>query len=366
MQQKRWLIAAVVLLAAAAALMMYGEKQEAPPPKVEVHFPRYQKQAEFQRMEQRRTLPTPTPSVSAPPQQPQGPQRPRDPLLAALTTTTKGSVMVIEANAIRYSPVGQMLIECLTANDPEHNPIEQLKKKAGVDVLQDLDRVAMMNEGILLSGNFAQAKWEELEKQGYRGTPYGNKATLYEAPVQEGTQRREHFVAWGGQMLYVTDNVDSAKAVVDQLEGRAEPRPSLLSEEQTYGEVYGVLSTQDLAAAFGSEQRDLMQKLQQTAQRVELHVDTSQDVGVVADVHGSDTGQIEDLAKSLGGVLALARMQAQANGEKNQAELLDLAHVRPQGTQFKMEMALPLSVIEKQLAVCRNRKASLEAKPQTP
>ncbi|HEY8210040.1 MAG TPA: hypothetical protein VIG99_21290, partial [Myxococcaceae bacterium] len=72
---------AILLLAVAVALMLYGEEPAPPAPEVSVNFPRRLNPEERRRMENRRVLPAPAP---APQTGPQGPVRPRDPVLAAL------------------------------------------------------------------------------------------------------------------------------------------------------------------------------------------------------------------------------------------------------------------------------------------
>src|SRR5688572_10326701 len=116
---------AILLLAAAVALMLYGEEPAPLPPEVSVNFPRRLNPEERRRMENRRVLPPPAPAAEA---GDRGPQRPRDPLLAALGSGK--SAVVVEANAIRNSPVGKLLLECILA-ESRKNPIERLKRESG-------------------------------------------------------------------------------------------------------------------------------------------------------------------------------------------------------------------------------------------
>src|SRR6185436_15219876 len=111
---------AILLLAAGVALMLYGEEPAPVTPEVSVNFPRRLNPEERRRMENRRVLPAaPQPQDD----KPRGPERPRDPVLAALGSGK--SAVVVEANAIRNSPVGKLLIDCLLAGSRE-NPLEQI------------------------------------------------------------------------------------------------------------------------------------------------------------------------------------------------------------------------------------------------
>ncbi|HYV45242.1 MAG TPA: hypothetical protein VFA20_10295 [Myxococcaceae bacterium] len=354
---------AILLLAAGVALMLYGEEPAPVTPEVTVNFPRRLNQEERVRMEKRRVLPAaPQPKDDGP----RAPERPRDPVLAALGSGK--SAVVVEANAIRNSPVGKLLLECIL-DDAKENPIEQLKREAGVDILQDLDRVALTDEGVVVSGHFANARWDDLFKQHATSGKYGDGATVYhpnavEMELPDGghvtRQPSESLATWGGQMLLVGDNEEALRAMVDRVEGRSIVEQPLLTESQTFGEIYGVISADDLAKIFPSDQADLAERFRSVAQRIEVHVDTSSDVGIVADVQGVDTSQVEDLGKSLGAALSVARLGAQQQEEKDLSELLDLAKVKPDGDRFKVEMAIPLEMLEKQLSKCGERRRERE------
>ena len=135
------------------------------------------------------------------------------------------------------------------------------------------------------------------------------------------------------------------------MEGRGPDEPSVIPEGSTYGEMYGVLSVEHLARLLPKEQADLAQRLKDVAQNVELHVDASSDVALVAQVRGEDQDKVADLGKSLGAALSVARMRAQAEGEKEMAQLLDFARVQPDGSSFVT------------LEYSRNRRLELDGVP---
>ncbi|HVE81341.1 MAG TPA: hypothetical protein VND93_00770 [Myxococcales bacterium] len=357
---------AILLLAGAVALMLYGEEPAPQQPEVSVSFPRRLNPEERKRMESRRVLPEPPPPKE---DRAAGPQRPRDPVLAALSGSGHGSVVVVEANAIRNSPVGKLLLECLLAETRE-DPIEKVRREAGVDLLQDLDRVALTDDGMIVSGHFANARWDDLFRQRATSSRYGDSATVYRALPREvslpdggrlSRESQESLAAWNDQMLLLGDSDEAVKAMIDRIEGRQPVEQPILNESQTYGEIYGVLSADDLAKLFPGDQTDLAERFRAAASRIEVHVDTSRDVGIVADVQGSDAAQVEDLGKSLGAALAVARLGAQQDDQqKDLADLLGLAKVRPDGDKFKVEMAIPLELLEKQLSRCGERRRARE------
>jgi hypothetical protein len=347
----RFLVLAVVVFAAAALLMWFGQGEEAlsvseQPP---VEFPRRLRAQEKTRAQARRTWVVPVPDA--------GPQGATDPLLAALPRGKGKTAVVLEANALRHSPIGELLLECLYRDGGKE--LRQLEERTGIDPLTDLDRLAITDEGLVLSGNFGQAKTDELLGQHGRSS-YGDSARIYEPPAErvlaDGGMRRgggPTLATWGNQMIVVGRDRNGVRDVIDRVEGRGPQEPPVLDEKATYGEVYGVIATRTLADILPPDQREIAEQLVRAAGAVELHVDARGDVAVVADVKGEDAQAVSDLGKSLGGALALARMRAQGQGEEDLAKLLDFARVRPDGDAFRMEVALPLDVLKERLAFCR-------------
>ena len=345
MKRRVWLVAAVLLLVAAALLMLYSEEPRAQRPRAEVTFPRRLDRKQAERMRARQTLPAPPQLAGAP----QGPARPRAPLLAAIGGGG-GSAVIVEANALRNSPIGELLLACVMGGG-RRNPIDELRERAGVDVLQDLDRVALTPHGVAFSGNFAKARWDGLLGEGATPATYGAQGRVYQLP-REDDDGPGVLVTWGDQLVMLAPDDAQARAAVDRLEGRA-PVVPVIGEEQTYGEIYGVLAAADLAKLLPPEQAELAARLREVAQRVELHVDATHDVGIVADVQGADPAQVEDLGRSVGGLLAAARVQATAEDKPELAEILELARVLQRDGAFVLEVGLPLELLAERLAGCR-------------
>jgi hypothetical protein len=319
---------------------------------------------ERERADKRRTWVMPTVDAGTAVREP---QRPRDPLLAALPRGEGRTAVVIEANALRHSPIGELLLDCLMRDGGKQ--LDEFREKSGVDPLQDLDRLVITDEGMMLSGNFANAKFKELMGDAV-SADYGEGARVYEpgertVTLADGgtvTRRRDSAVGtWNNQLFMVGKTPDEIKAAIDRVAGRGPDEPSVIPEGSTYGEMYGVLSVDQLAKLLPPEQAELAQRLRDVAQNVELHVDASSDVALVAEVRGSDADKVTDLGKSLGAALSLARMKAQAEGEKEIAQLLDFARVQPSGDTFKLEMAVPLAALQERLAFCKEERQSADA-----
>ncbi|AGC45126.1 hypothetical protein MYSTI_03820 [Myxococcus stipitatus DSM 14675] len=361
-RQKRrvWLVVAAALLALAALLMVAGQGEMPEVEALKVDFPRRMRTAERERAERRRTHVMPVAEVSdsgAPAERP----RPKDPVLAALPRGKGKTAVVIEANALRHSPVGELLLDCMMRDGGKQ--LQEFREKSGVDPLKDLDRLVITDEGLMLSGDFSNARFKDLMKDGVSSN-YGENARVYEpSETTQGAngttvKRREPSAigTWNNQLIVMGRSPDDVKATIDRVEGRGPDEPPAISENSTYGEMYGVLSVDMISRLFPPEQAALAQRLRNVAQNVELHLDATSDVALVADIQGANADEVTDLGKSLGAAMSLARIQAQAQGEKELAQLLDFAKVKPDGSSFTLEMAVPLSVIKERLAFCREER----------
>ena len=348
-----WLLAAALLLAATALVAVLSEGVPPAPARAAVEFPRHLRAPEYLRMERRAILP-PLPPQSGPPRD-EPPQRKRDPLLWALPPDPSRAVVVFEANALRHSRLGELFLGCLDEAEQKH--LDDLRR-VGVDPLKDVDRVAVMPEGLLVSGFFDRVRWDEVF-QGLAGERYGGEAVLYADPGQD----RFAAAVWRNQLIVLGRDRDAVRAAVDRVEGRAPATPPI-PEEATYGEVYGVLPGEALRALVPQgTSGDLARRLAEVASRVELHADAMRDVAVTARVSGEDGAALEDLARALGAALAVARIEAGASGERELAELLDHARVARGGDGFSLELALPAELLERWFAGCRDRAGAGPGRP---
>ncbi len=348
MRHRAWLLAAVVLLGLAAWLMARGDDKATSAKKPRVEFPRHPRGPEVERSQRRRTLP---PSREVDPSQEQKPRR--DPLLTALPTDKATSVVVFEASAIKESPAGKLWLDCMLAN-LDMDSFEEIEDEFGIDVLEDIDRIAASSGALVVaSGEFPSARLDSL--RGSRRA-YGARGALFE---EEG--RSPVFGRWGDGLLFVGKDAQAIEAAIDRLEDKVAPAPPVIPEWASYGDAYGVLSADDVAELLEGSAPDIAERLRGAVSQVELHVDASEDVAIVAEVTGPVAADVDDLGKTLGTALSLGRLKAQADGEEQLAELLDLASVSPRNGRFSLDLALPLPMIQNVLGRCRERRKDGEA-----
>jgi hypothetical protein len=352
-----FLLSALGLFAVAAFLM-----REPKAPRTEraaLEFPRYARPHELDRQRQRSTYVIPERAdagsgegVVDSDEPTQAPPGRLDPMHVALGA---GELqMVFEASALLDSPLGRMLLACLSPEQTE--ALQQLEEKSGFKPLEQLERVAFANDGpdddpvLVLSGDVGDITPAAFEIDGEL-EPYGPKSVW----VAEGSHA---FGLWNRKIAVLGD-VEGVRAALARLEGEEPPLSSPFADE-AYGEVYGSLSTRAAAELVPSE---LRQRLKDAAERLVLHVDTTDDLLLVADVYGQDEEKLRDLGTAIGGALSLGRLHALREDNTLLSDLLDESRVIPGSGSFQLEMALPLSAIEAQLGECARAAASGDERP---
>jgi hypothetical protein len=225
-----WLLAALLL--GAAALLLSGEDEPRRAVRKEVEFPTWLREPERERAAQRATLtlpaaPAATPAGAAPEPPPR-----RDPFLVALPVRPGDPVIVMEANALRHSRLGERFVACALERDPD--AFARLERQTGIDLLKDVDRLAMVADAVVVSGFFERARWDGILAPGVEPEAYGAGGRLC-------TYGKQTVGAWGDHLVVVADDPAQVRRAIDQLEGRAPVPEAGIPEEMAYGEMYGVV-----------------------------------------------------------------------------------------------------------------------------
>jgi hypothetical protein len=342
------LLLVLLLLSGGVFLSVISEScQHAPVTRV-VQFPRAMEEKDWNRAAVRQ-VPWPPPDPGRPP-----PSLPaRDPLHVALPSTMKQSAFVIEASAVLLSPLGEPLLACLSAQTPE---LFEGLARAGVDPRRQVERIAIVDDMMVVSGDFKGSKLEQLVP-GATAEPYGLNGKLLQKAGSDG----DITGVWKDQIVVTGHSSEEVTQALDRLDGKGEPSPQLIPPQDAYGDVYGVMNPAMAGQLIGQGEGDLMTRLQEVASRASVHMDLADDLALVMDLEGSQPDQVADLGKAYVGALALARVQAAARGDKALAEILGQGRAVP-GTpgQTRMELALPSATIQAQLKSCAERtKAAL-------
>lgn len=362
MAQKRrtpwvWLIVAALLLAGGAWLMRGAEPPSRPPPPP-VRLPTRMNGSEHLRADNRKTW---LPQAALDAGTATAPPPAKDPVLALMPSEVKRAAVVAEVNAILNSDLGGLMTECFFGDEGDF--LRELKD-AGVDPLNQIDRVAMIDDSMVVTGDFRNSQWKRFLPQQTVKKDYGSKGEVIEVTGDDGGVQT--FAVWNGQMFIAGGTEASQKQILDRLDGNAPSTGTpVLNDSMAYGEVYGVIAGEMLAQMVGQQDPRLGESLRQSAKSVQLHMDVSHDVGLVADIESSDPQKTEELRRTLGSALSLARMKATAAGKTKEADLLDLARVQSAegGNDFRLQAGVPYEYMETAFKQCiADRKARREKK----
>lgn len=267
-----------------------------------------------------------------------------DPIVRAMSAPGKDGAVFVEVNAIRHSDVVSKILAC--RQQEAFSELERLKEDLGIDLAEDVDRVAFGEDAVAMSGFF-----EGLKLPPELGEPeaYGEQARIYRAPAPEGTGDDDAYIALIGDDMIVMGLEEGVKAAVDRVEGRAEPGASLPAE-LFYSEVYGRVDPGFLGALLQGENDPIARQLMELVEQGTIRMMFDEQVSLSLDLAAKTPEAGEDLAKAVGGLFATLRRDAEQRGEEELAGLLEQARVLPgDDGRFGVDLAVPGEVILKSM-----------------
>jgi hypothetical protein len=268
-----------------------------------------------------------------------------DPFLDALPPDAK-TVVVFDAAAVRESPVGQLLMKCL--NDESDRGSKAPPSVA--EFFTRTDRIAIADNLMLATGHFAGFPKGDWSPQSAGSRAYGERGKILNYDPEESNRRT---VALVDESTFVTGPTRSAvESSIDRLEGRARNDSAAMTTALAYGDIYGIVDASHFKEVFPDKIASVMREV---ANNVELHIDTENDVLIVADFKSNNPKRLEELGRLLVGAISAGRLEALVSGDRELGQLLDYAQIKPQFGELHVEVALPLSFVAGKLGTCANR-----------
>lgn len=253
------------------------------------------------------------------------------PIERAVFSDQHGDAVFIEFSAIRNSSIVEKLMKC--QGNAFASQWEQSVQALGYDWQRDIDRVALSPDAMVMSGFFENAK---IPEEFGDGTTYGDGAEMYQ-PDPASPMR---YVVVDENLLAMVKDADAAKALIDRVEGRA-PVSATRYPHLMENEVYGQVSA-SMLSFFLANDAPLATDLTNLVDNISLRMEVDDYLSISLDVKSKDEDKALDLAKSVGGLFALARREAALAGDDELAALLEQAQVLP-GTEgkFGIDLAVP-------------------------
>lgn len=292
------------------------------------------RQIEFPRNRKARRTPTPT-VADAPP--PTTPMVGRDKLARALASPGKDGAIVIEVNAIRHSSLVDKLFACQEAGkDGETKGIAALKDRLGIDISEDVDRVAFDKDVLAVSGFFQDLK---LPAEMGSGESYGDGGRLFKVKDDSGVDMVIGKV--GDELLVTAFSAAEVKGAIDRAEGRSAAGPTF-PDGIAAGEIYGLVGPAFLKDLLGGLDDPAAARLADVVTQSTLQIAVDDAAALSMDLQTRTPQEGQDLSKALGGLVAAARAQAEQTGNLELVGLLAQTHIVPRDDgSIALDIALP-------------------------
>lgn len=332
----------LTLLVAAGLLSLFADEEQkrvdgvVEEQRVEVTFPRDRRDAASRKKPAARNAPLDTARAPLPR------TGNRDPIEAAMSPPGNGDVVFIELNAIRHSPIAERIIRC--REDDAMRAFDEMKKNLGIDPSQDIDRLALSEGVVGVSGAFGALS---LPAELGSGSPIGERGRVYEAAStdENGAPRTVFLAKVGDELLLTGQTREQVEAAALRAEGQGEVGAALQFQGAP-GELYGRFGPALLKGFLGGVDDPLAARLTSLVQDGIVRANVDEHVSVSLDVTAKDAQSGTDLAQAIGGAVSAARMEAISNGNTRLAQLLEQARVMPgDDGRFDVDLAVPGEVI---------------------
>lgn len=265
---------------------------------------------------------TPTPSASPVP-------RPPDALTRFAMQPSK-SVALVEVNAIVNTPFFERLQECYPI--PEDSPDRQ----PPFDWRRDVDRVAMTDHGMIMSGFFDDklvASWMT-NRNGHATQREYRGFVIFDLGAQSSAQRGS---------IVMTGPANEMNAMIDRV---LDPAPADAATADVYGDVYFRSDMQGFRTELGENaqegQNRVLDSIFERLDGVTLRANVWDSVALTLDGAPRNGQSIEGLASVIRGALSVAKNQIDSD-DVRLSVLSELAKVDTDDKGIKLNLAVPVA-----------------------
>ncbi|MCK6545623.1 hypothetical protein L6R52_07115 [Myxococcota bacterium] len=271
-----------------------------------------------------------------------------DPLTRAVVREDTGSAIIVDVRAFSSSRLGDLFADCMGKD--EGLGLFGAFAELGIDLSKDVDRVAIVDGGVLLVGRFGATR-ALVTSEGARD--HGARGKL----VATNALGRSSVVAvWGDGVIFVADDEADAKRSIDRLEGKAGTGTPLLSADEAYGDMFGVVGEKRLASLLGTEGL-LAEGALAAAGDVRVHADFQDQAYVSFELDAAPPPVLALIEEGVAKMIAARR--AKLEGRPLRPEnaflpaFLDGISTRRTEHGIAVDVVAPIEYFERQLAGCR-------------
>jgi hypothetical protein len=337
MRTRSWLIASLLLFASATALLYWGDKADKRRQEEAIVFPSQMRMPEVERARKR----SGRLQMGKPGEAPPNPENFGDAFLGALPNGGGAKGLVFEASAFSDPATRSTLLGCLS-DALEPKMVDFLSKNA---LVNKAERVGLSEEGVAL-GAIGE---KDLAEAGATSVATDGHGKLFRL----GPDALNALV-WKDKVTFVSAHLDSANRVLGRLKDPG-PRPPLLTDFQTFGDIYGVAAPVVLQPFLKVLPGDWADQIDKSVLSAELHVDLRNVFAISAELSCVNGELARSLAKRLGDAFTEMELDAQKSGDDALADILEQNRVVLQMSKIKVNFAFPTDRVMKLWSQCSKR-----------
>lgn len=260
------------------------------------------------------------------------PQRPVD-RLTAFALAPAPTLALVRVNALVNTPIYERLKRCMPG---ELRQLQENAQRFGLDPERDVDSVALIRDGVAMSGFFegkplaeqlARSSGAEPEQRSYRGQ------TLW-------TNGRTCTVQLGNVLL--AGRADRCESLVDRA---LDPPPADANPDDLYGDLYlrddlAGLRAAKSQGALSPGETDVLSGLVDSLAGVTVRANVWDQVALSVEGAPQQGGKLRDLVQMSRGALSVAKGQVPEDDVRLQT-LAELARVADEDGKVKIDLVLP-------------------------
>ncbi|MCB9535690.1 MAG: hypothetical protein H6704_05430 [Myxococcales bacterium] len=282
--------------------------------------------------------------------------------LTALRGPDTTRFVMVDVRALKAAPFAPDLRACIEGE--EKGDLDHLRA-AGLDPLEQIDRVGGTDDVITLEGDFAGFD-PTLLRERFVAEARPGGVTVYRNPRHDpDSDRGERFARVGDDLIVVGRTPSHLDAALDRLAGRAELGPPPVFQREG-GAVQASVKASDLLDGVPvpyAARRLAEEALDALDLRAALRVQVGEGVDVRATLYGAAGTDFGPAADALGAVLE-AMQQGPEHGPRGRGDALDAEHdfdprrlfdqLSIQGAHNAIDIRLPVSgaVVQQLLRPC--------------
>ncbi len=260
---------------------------------------------------------------------------------AAILREETENASIFDAQRVLNSSLGETLMDCLGFE--EGGAWRDLLNESPIDIARDLDRIAVMDDAVVVSGQFqALAAVMALAPGVARVGEHGL--------ANDGGK----LVLWRGELgIFSPADPGLGRRIVDRLEGRAASGTPVFSAEQAQADIYGSWDADALVAELTGRGGEVTE-LAKTARRVAFRASIEQQLAQTVSIELDDAAHAPQVADKLRELINAVQSDEgpRAPPDRGINDMLRGFEVSSVDGRLEVDMPVPIDFIKRRFRAC--------------